>query len=118
VDTWWQTETGGVVITTLPGVDSTRPGFAGIPLPGFSAAILDVHGNEIEPTAEHAAGGLLALTQPWPSMLRTIWGDDERFVSTYFDKWKDNAGNPRRDLYFPGDGAKLTHDGMYMVLGR
>ncbi len=118
VDTWWQTETGGIVITTLPGVDSTRPGFAGRPLPGFSAAILDVHGNVIEPKAEHAASGLLALTQPWPSMLRTIWGDDERYVNTYFDKWHDAAGKPRRDLYFPGDGAKQTQDGMFMVLGR
>ncbi|MCB1219483.1 AMP-binding protein, partial [bacterium] len=118
VDTWWQTETGGIVITTLPGVDATRPGFAGKPLPGYSAAILDVHGNVIEPTADHAASGLLALTQPWPSMLRTIWGDDERYVSTYFDKWHDADGNPRRDLYFPGDGAKLTNDGMFMVLGR
>lgn len=118
VDTWWQTETGGIVITTLPGVHATRPGFAGKPLPGFKAAILDVHGNEIHPTEGHAASGLLALTQPWPSMLRTIWGDDERYVSTYFDKWHDKDGKPRHDLYFPGDGAKQTADGMYMVLGR
>ncbi|MCB1216187.1 acetate--CoA ligase [bacterium] len=118
VDTWWQTETGGIVITTLPGVDSTRPGFAGRPLPGFRAAILDVHGKQIKPSEGKSASGLLALTEPWPSMVRTIWGDDERFVNTYFDKWHDADGNARRDLYFPGDGAKQTADGMFMVLGR
>ena len=108
VDTWWQTETGSIVISPLPGITATTPGSATVPLPGYSAALLDAKGNEIE-----VGGGLLALTRPWPSMLRTIWGDDARYVQTYFSKW---AGRP--DLYFPGDGAKRDEDGNYWILGR
>jgi acetyl-CoA synthetase len=108
VDTWWQTETGAIVISPLPGLTATKPGSATRPLPGFSAALLDSLGQEIE-----VGGGLLALTKPVPSMLRTIWGDDERYVSTYFSKWE---GRP--DLYFPGDGAKRDEDGYYWILGR
>jgi acetyl-CoA synthetase len=108
VDTWWQTETGSIVISPLPGITATKPGSATVPLPGYSAAILDVKGNEIE-----VGGGLLALTKPWPSMLRTIWGDDARYVETYFTKW---PGRP--DLYFPGDGAKRDEDGYFWILGR
>ena len=108
VDTWWQTETGAIVISPLPGVTETKPGSATQPLPGFEAALLDAKANEIE-----VGGGLLALTKPWPSMLRTIWGDDERYVQTYFTKW---PGRP--DLYFPGDGAKRDEDGYYWILGR
>ncbi|HYC50230.1 MAG TPA: acetate--CoA ligase [Gemmatimonadaceae bacterium] len=108
VDTWWQTETGAIVISPLPGVVETKPGSATIPLPGFSAALLDAKANEIP-----VGGGLLALTKPWPSMLRTIWGDDERYVQTYFTKWPG-----RQDLYFPGDGAKRDDDGYYWILGR
>jgi acetyl-CoA synthetase len=108
VDTWWQTETGAIVISPLPGVTETKPGSATTPLPGFSAALLDVKANEIK-----VGGGLLALTKPWPSMLRTIWGDDDRYVQTYFSKW---PGRP--DLYFPGDGAKRDDDGFYWILGR
>lgn len=108
VDTWWQTETGAIVISPLPGVTETKPGSATTPLPGFSAALLDVKANEIP-----KGGGLLALTKPWPSMLRTIWGDDDRYVQTYFSKW---PGRP--DLYFPGDGAKRDDDGYYWILGR
>ena len=108
VDTWWQTETGSIVISPLPGITATIPGSATTPLPGYSAALLDSKGDEIE-----LGGGLLALTQPWPSMLRTIWGDDERYVQTYFAKW---PGRP--DLYFPGDGAKIDEDGYYWILGR
>jgi acetyl-CoA synthetase len=108
VDTWWQTETGAIVISPLPGVTETKPGSATTPLPGFSAALLDAKGNEIR-----VGGGLLALTKPWPSMLRTIWGDDARYVETYFTKW---PGRP--DLYFPGDGAKRDDDGYYWILGR
>ena len=108
VDTWWQTETGSIVISPLPGITATTPGSATVPLPGYSAALLDAKGNEIE-----VGGGLLALTRPWPSMLRTIWGDDARYVETYFSKW---AGRP--DLYFPGDGAKRDEDGNYWILGR
>jgi acetyl-CoA synthetase len=108
VDTWWQTETGAIVISPLPGLTSTKPGSATTPLPGYSAALLDASAKEIT-----IGGGLLALTRPWPSMLRTIWGDDDRYVQTYFSKWKD-----RKDLYFPGDGAKRDDDGYYWILGR
>ncbi|MEO7084629.1 MAG: acetyl-coenzyme A synthetase, partial [Gemmatimonadaceae bacterium] len=105
---WWQTETGAIVISPLPGVTATKPGSATRPLPGFSAALLDAKANEIR-----VGGGLLALTKPWPSMLRTIWNDDARYVETYFTKW---PGRP--DLYFPGDGAKRDDDGYYWILGR
>jgi len=106
VDTWWQTETGAIMITTLPGVSTMKPGFAGVPLPGVSAAVLDESGNEIR-----EGSGLLALTHPWPSMLSTVWGDDERYVSTYFSKWNLRT-------YFTGDGAKRDAKGNYMILGR
>ncbi|HVT40892.1 MAG TPA: acetate--CoA ligase [Gemmatimonadaceae bacterium] len=108
VDTWWQTETGAIVISPLPGVTTTKPGSATQPLPGFTADLLDAAGRRIE-----VGGGLLALTKPWPSMARTIWGDDARYVQTYFSKWK---GRP--DLYFAGDGAKRDDDGYFWILGR
>ena len=108
VDTWWQTETGAIVISPLPGLTETKPGSATKPLPGYSAALLDAQAREIP-----EGGGLLALTKPWPSMLRTIWGDDDRYVQTYFTKW---PGRP--DLYFPGDGAKIDEDGYFWILGR
>jgi acetyl-CoA synthetase len=108
VDTWWQTETGAIVISPLPGLTATKPGSATEPLPGFFAELLDSSGNVIP-----VGGGLLALTRPWPSMLRTIWGDDARYVQTYFSKW---PGRP--DLYFPGDGAKRDEDGYFWILGR
>ena len=108
VDTWWQTETGCIVISPLPGVTATKPGSATRPLPGFSADLLDSQGRPIA-----VGGGLLALTKPWPSMLRTIWGDDARYVETYFTKWEG-----RKDLYFPGDGAKRDDDGYLWILGR
>lgn len=107
VDTWWQTETGAIMITTLPGVDSTKPGFAGYGFPGISATILDESGKEVK-----EGSGLLAITRPWPSISRTIWGDDERYVRTYFTKWND----PK--IYFPGDGAKRDAAGRFMILGR
>jgi acetyl-CoA synthetase len=108
VDTWWQTETGAIVISPLPGITATKPGSATKPLPGYSAALLNSRGEEYT-----IGGGILALTKPWPSMLRTIWGDDDRYVQTYFSKW---PGRP--DLYFPGDGAKLDEDGYFWILGR
>src|SRR5690606_237831 len=108
VDTWWQTETGSIVISPLPAITATKPGSATRPLPGYSVALVNSAGAEL-----NGGGGLLAMTKPWPSMLRTIWGDDERYVSTYFTKWE---GRP--DLYFPGDGAKLDEDGYYRILGR
>jgi acetyl-CoA synthetase len=108
VDTWWQTETGAIAISPMPGITETKPGSATTPMPGFHAALLDANAKEIK-----VGGGLLALTKPWPSMLRTIWGDDARYVETYFSKW---PGRP--DLYFPGDGAKRDDDGYYWILGR
>jgi acetyl-CoA synthetase len=108
VDTWWQTETGAIAISPLPGLTTTRPGSATHPLPGYSAELLDSTGAPID-----VGGGLLAMTRPWPSMLRTIWGDDARYVQTYFSKW---PGRP--DLYFPGDGAKRDDDGYLWILGR
>lgn len=108
VDTWWQTETGAIVISPLPGITETKPGSATVPLPGYSAELLDSKGASVP-----VGGGFLALTRPWPSMLRTIWGDDKRYVDTYFSKW---AGHP--ELYFAGDGAKRDDDGYYWILGR
>ncbi len=108
VDTWWQTETGAIMISPLPGVTSTKPGSATTPYPGIAADLVDVDGNRME-----KGGGLMAITKPWPSMLRTIWNDDARYVETYFSKW---AGRP--DLYFPGDGIKRDDDGYYWILGR
>src|SRR5690349_15404572 len=108
VDTWWQTETGAIAISPLPGVTATKPGSATMALPGYSAELLDSKANRIP-----VGGGLLAITRPWPSMLRTIWGDDDRYVQTYFSKW---PGRP--DLYFPGDGAKRDNDGYFWILGR
>jgi acetyl-CoA synthetase len=106
VDTWWQTETGSIMVSGLPGVTTMKPGYAGPPLPGIQAVLLDEKGNEIP-----EGSGLLAIKHPWPSMARTIWGDDERFVKTYFSRW----GN---DIYFPGDGAKKDPQGNIMILGR
>jgi acetyl-CoA synthetase len=103
VDTWWQTETGGMMITPLPGVTETKPGTATRPFPGIEATILDDDGNEVE-------AGYLAVTRPWPGMLRTIWGDDERFREQYWSKWDG--------IYFPGDGAKRDEDGNIWILGR
>jgi acetyl-CoA synthetase len=103
VDTWWQTETGAIMITPLPGITETKPGSATVPFPGIEATILNDAGQE-------TSAGYLAITSPWPSMLRTIWGDDERFKATYWSKWKD--------VYFPGDGAKRDEDGYFWILGR
>ncbi|MEX2048220.1 MAG: acetate--CoA ligase [Gemmatimonadota bacterium] len=103
VDTWWQTETGAIMITPLPGLTETKPGTATRPFPGIEATILNDAGEE-------TSAGYLAITSPWPAMLRTIWGDDERFKKTYWAKWED--------IYFPGDGAKRDEDGYYWILGR
>jgi acetyl-CoA synthetase len=106
VDTWWQTETGGLMISPLPGVTACKPGSAMRPLPGISAEILDEHGNAIG----NGSGGYLVLTEPWPGMLRGIWGDHERFVETYWSRFKG--------MYFAGDGAKWDNDGAIWLLGR
>jgi acetyl-CoA synthetase len=102
-DTWWQTETGAIMITPLPGITETRPGSCTRPFPGIQATILNDGGEEV-------SSGYLAITEPWPSMLRTIYGDDERYRETYWSKWDG--------IYFPGDGAKRDPDGYYWVLGR
>lgn len=107
VDTWWQTETGGIMITQLPGVTVAKPGSAQRPLPGIHADVVDEFGEELENTKS----GLLVLTHPWPSMLRTIWGDDQRFVDTYWSRFGEQT-------YFAGDGAKRDEDGDIWVLGR
>lgn len=106
VDTWWQTETGAIMISPLPGVTSAKPGAAMHPLPGISADVVDDHGNSVPP----GSGGYLVLTEPWPGMLRTIWGDDQRYKDTY---WSTFEG-----VYFAGDGAKRDEDGDIWVLGR
>lgn len=103
VDTWWQTETGAIMITPLPGLTETKPGTATRPFPGIQVAIKSDSGAE-------TPAGYLAITTPWPSMLRTIWGDDERYRETYWSKWPD--------IYFAGDGAKLDEDGYVWILGR
>jgi acetyl-CoA synthetase len=105
VDTWWQTETGGIMITPLPGVTATKPGSATVPFPGIEAVLLDGDGKEVK-----VGGGYLAIPTPWPGMLRTIWGDDERYRQVYWSKWKNT--------YFPGDGAKRDDDGYFWILGR
>ncbi|MDT3395157.1 acetate--CoA ligase [Streptomyces sp. B1866] len=106
VDTWWQTETGGMMITPLPGVTATKPGSAQVPLPGISATVVDDQGVEVP----NGSGGYLVLTEPWPSMLRTIWGDDQRYVETYWSRFEGR--------YFAGDGAKKDEDGDIWLLGR
>ena len=108
VDTWWQTETGAIMITPLPGVTATKPGSATTPFPGTRITVLDNDGAEIA-----VGGGLLAISRPWPSIARTIWNDDARYVDTYFTKW---PGRP--DIYFPGDGVKRDEDGFLWILGR
>ena len=106
VDTWWQTETGMIMITPLPGMTSTKPGSATLPFPGISAEIRDGQGRRVD-----KGGGLLTLTRPWPSMLRGIYGDADRFVQQYWSRWTDGT-------YFTGDGARLDEDGFYWLLGR
>jgi acetyl-CoA synthetase len=106
VDTWWQTETGMHMISPLPGVTAGKPGSAMKALPGVSALVVDDEGNAVKP----GSGGYLVLTQPWPAMLRTIWGDDDRYRDTYWSRFPG--------MYFAGDGAKLDEDGDIWLLGR
>ncbi len=106
VDTWWQTETGAIMITPLPGITTTKPGSATRVFPGIKAEIKNEQGDTIP-----AGGGLLTLTRPWPSMLRGIYGDPQRYVTQYWSKWAP-------DVYFAGDGAKLDQDGFFWLLGR
>jgi acetyl-CoA synthetase len=106
VDTWWQTETGGIMITTLPGAQASKPGSAGMPLPGIDAAVVDNDGNEI--TDEQ---GLLVIREPWPGMLRTLYRDDDRFVETYFARFG-------KETYLVGDAARKDSDGYFWIVGR
>ncbi|MGC4877559.1 acetate--CoA ligase [Micromonospora sp. DT43] len=106
VDTWWQTETGAIMISPLPGVTATKPGSAMAPLPGIVADVVDDQGQSVP----NGGGGYLVLREPWPSMLRTIWGDDNRFIETYWSRFEG--------MYFAGDGAKKDDDGHIWLLGR
>jgi acetyl-CoA synthetase len=108
VDTWWQTETGSILISPLPGVTATKPGSATRPLPGVSADVVDNEGNSVP----HGGGGFLVLTEPWPAMLRGIWGDAERYNETYWSRFNEQG------YYFAGDGAKKDEDGDLWLLGR
>ncbi len=114
IDTWWQTETGAAMISPLPGVAAAKPGSAMTPLPGISAKIVDDHGDLLQPDSDDAknVSGYLVLDQPWPSMLRGIWGDPERYRDTYWSKFADQG------FYFAGDGARFDSDGAIWVLGR
>ena len=106
VDTWWQTETGAIMITTLPGAQAAKPGSAGKPLPGIEAEVVDEEGNSAE-----GEQGLLSLGRPWPSMLRTLYKDDDRYVETYFSKFG-------KETYFVGDASREDKDGYFWVIGR
>ncbi|MET9291657.1 acetate--CoA ligase [Streptomyces sp. NPDC003077] len=106
VDTWWQTETGAMMLSPLPGVTETKPGSAQVPLPGIAATVVDDDANEVP----DGSGGYLVLTEPWPAMLRTIWGDDQRYLDTYWSRFEGR--------YFAGDGAKKDEDGDIWLLGR
>ncbi len=106
VDTWWQTETGGVLISPLPGATKTKPGSATKPLPGIAAAVVDGEGNDVGPNE----GGFLVVKRPWPSMLRTVYGNEERFKNAYFGRFEG--------IYFAGDGARRDEDGYFWIMGR
>ncbi|MET3769313.1 acetyl-CoA synthetase [Marisediminicola sp. UYEF4] len=110
VDTWWQTETGAIMISGLPGVTTLKPGSAQVPIPGIKIDILGEDGTRVDPPN----GGLLVVSEPWPSMLRGIWGDPERFQETYWDRFKALSGTK----YFAGDGAHVDSDGDIWLLGR
>jgi acetyl-CoA synthetase len=105
VDTWWQTETGSILIAPLPAITPLKPGSATRPLPGIEAAVLTEDGKTVD-----CGGGYLSIQSPWPSMLRGIWGDPQRYIDTYWSRWEG--------VYFPGDGAKKDEDGYYWLLGR
>src|SRR5439155_15355559 len=108
VDTWWQTETGAIMISPLPGDAATKPGSAQRPLPGIGATVVDDEGKPVRDNES----GYLVLDQPWPSMLRGIWGDDQRYRETYWSRFAEQG------YYFAGDGAKYDEDGAIWLLGR
>ncbi|MBW3606676.1 MAG: AMP-binding protein, partial [Actinobacteria bacterium] len=107
VDTWWQTETGGIMITPLPGITEAKPGAAMRPFPGIKPVVVDDDGNPVE----RGDDGYLTIQRPWPGMLRTLWNDDERYIETYWSKFG-------KDVYFAGDGARVDEDGDIWLLGR
>jgi acetyl-CoA synthetase len=107
VDTWWQTETGSIMISPLPGITSTKPGSATQPLPGIEAAVVDEDGNDVDGGEQ----GLLILKKPWPSMLRTLYKEDDRFIETYFEKFG-------KETYLVGDASREDEDGYFWILGR
>jgi acetyl-CoA synthetase len=111
VDTWWQTETGGIMITALPGAIATKPGSATLPFPGILADVVDLEGN----TVPANAGGYLAVRYPWPGMMRTVFGDPDRFRRTY---WEHIPPKDNQYIYFAGDGARRDPDGYFWVMGR
>jgi acetyl-CoA synthetase len=111
VDTWWQTETGGIMITPLPGAISTKPGSATLPFPGIQADIVDLEGNSVG----NNQGGYLAVQRPWPGMMRTLYGDPDRFRKTY---WEHIPPKDGKYVYFAGDGARRDEDGYFWVMGR
>lgn len=110
VDTWWQTETGAIMISPVPGITATKPGSATQPLPGIDAQVVDDNAN---PVPNGSAGGLLVIKSPWPSMLRTVWGDDKRYVTQYWSRFGD-----AHDIYFTGDGARVDEEGYFWLMGR
>ena len=110
VDTWWQTETGAIMVTPLPGISKTKPASASRPFPGISAEVVDESGEVLPRGTDQT--GILVITKPWPSMLRTLWRDDERYKSVYWSKFADKG------YYFPGDGARRDEEGDYWLLGR
>ena len=111
VDTWWQTETGGIMITPLPGAIPTKPGSCTRPFPGIIAEIVDLEGNPVEANQ----GGYLIVKHPWPSMIRNVYGDPDRFRRTY---WEHIPPKDGQYVYFAGDGARKDEDGYYWVMGR
>jgi len=115
VDTWWQTETGGMMVTTLPGAKTMKPGSAGPPLPGVDVRIVDTEGEEVEA----GRAGYLTVNKPWPGMLRTLYKNDERYIDEYWAEYSDtDSDDPDDWVYFPEDGAKIDDDGYITVLGR
>ncbi|KAB1189031.1 MULTISPECIES: acetate--CoA ligase [Haloferax] len=115
VDTWWQTETGGMMITTLPGIKKMKPGSAGPPLPGIDAKIVDTTGEQVDA----GRAGYLTVNKPWPGMLRTLYKNDERFIEEYWREYSDvDSDDPEDWVYFPEDGAKIDADDYITILGR
>ena len=117
VDTWWQTETGGHLITNLPAIQDMKPGSAGMAAPGIQPAIYDDDGEPVD--AETGQAGNLVIERPWPGMLQTVYGDDERFIEEYWERFSDTDSDDSEDwVYEAGDGAVQATDGYYRILGR